>query len=55
MIASEMTGRQCIGLEIDPQYCDVIITRWSEFTGKDDLLLNGKPFKWSERKIKKAA
>ena len=55
MIASEMTGRQCIGLELSAQYCDVIITRWSEFTGKDDLLLNGKPFKWSERKIKKAA
>ncbi len=55
LIASEMTGRQCIGLELSPQYCDVIVKRWSEFTGKDDLLLNGKPFKWSERKIKKAA
>jgi DNA modification methylase len=55
MIASEMTGRQCIGLELSAHYCDVIITRWSDFTGKDDLLLNGKPFKWSERKIKKAA
>jgi len=55
LIACEKTGRKSYGLEIDPQYCDVIITRWSEFTGKDDLLLNGKPFKWSERKIKKAA
>ena len=55
LIACQKTGRKCYGMEIDPQYCDVIITRWSEFTGKDDLLLNGKPFKWSERKIKKAA
>ena len=55
LIACQKTGRECYGMEIDPQYCDVIITRWSEFTGKDDLLLNGKPFKWSERKIKKAA
>jgi DNA modification methylase len=55
LIACEKTNRKCYGMEIDPQYCDVIITRWSDFTGKDDLLLNGKPFKWSERKIKKAA
>jgi len=55
LIACQKIGRKCYGMEIDPQYCDVIITRWSEFTGKDDLLLNGKPFKWSERKIKKAA
>jgi DNA modification methylase len=55
LIACQKTGRKCYGMEIDPQYCDVIISRWSEFTGKDDLLLNGKPFKWSERKIKKAA
>ena len=55
LIASEMTGRQCIGLELSPQYCDVIVKRWSDFTGKDDLLLNGKPFRWSEREIKKVA
>ena len=51
LIASQKTGRKCYGMEIDPHYCDVIITRWSDFTGKDDLLLNGKPFKWSERNI----
>jgi len=55
LIACQKTGRKCFGMEIDPHYCDVIITRWSDFTGKDDLLLNGKPFKWSERKMKKAA
>jgi DNA modification methylase len=25
LIAAEMTGRSCYGLEIDPAYCDVII------------------------------
>ena len=55
LIACQKTNRKCYGMEIDQHYCDVIITRWSDFTGKDDLLLNGKPFKWSERKIKKAA
>lgn len=33
MIAAEMTGRACYGLEISPIYCDVIVKRWEEFTG----------------------
>jgi DNA modification methylase len=33
LIAAEMTGRSCYGLEIDPAYCDVIINRWQNFTG----------------------
>lgn len=35
LIAAEMTGRMCLGMEIDPAYCDVIIERWQKFTGKD--------------------
>lgn len=34
LIACEKTGRKCYGMEIDPHYCDVIITRWEKFTGK---------------------
>ena len=34
MIACERTGRVCMGLEIDPRYADVIVTRWQDFTGK---------------------
>tara|TARA_R100000664_G_scaffold16668_1_gene25477 strand:+ start:1752 stop:3089 length:1338 start_codon:yes stop_codon:yes gene_type:complete len=34
LIASEKTGRICYGIEIDTHYCDVIIKRWEEFTGK---------------------
>jgi len=34
MIASEMEGRVCYGMEIDPIYCDVIVKRWEEFTGE---------------------
>ena len=49
LIACQKTGRKCYGMEIDPHYCDVIVKRWSDFTGKDDLLLNGKPLKWSEK------
>ncbi len=33
LIAAEMTGRVCYGIEIDPKYCDVIVQRWQEFAG----------------------
>ena len=34
LIACEQTGRKCYGMEVDPKYCDVIVKRWEEFTGK---------------------
>ncbi len=34
LIACEQFGRRCMGLEIDPRYCDVAVRRWQEFTGK---------------------
>jgi len=34
LIAAEKTNRICYGMEIDPKYCDVIIKRWENFTGK---------------------
>lgn len=34
LIACEKTGRKCYGMELDPKYCDVIIKRWQDFTGK---------------------
>ena len=33
IIAAEMTGRDCLALEIDPLYVDVAIMRWQNFTG----------------------
>jgi len=33
-IAAEQLGRRCYGLEIDPIYCDVVVRRWEQFTGK---------------------
>ena len=33
LIAAEMTGRICCGLEISPAYVDVILRRWQAFTG----------------------
>lgn len=34
LIAAEQTGRIAYCNELDPAYCDVIITRWEKFTGK---------------------
>jgi len=34
MIACEKTGRINCSMELDPKYCDVIIKRWQDFTGK---------------------
>ena len=33
LIACEMEGRACHGLELSPAYCDVIVKRWEDFTG----------------------
>ena len=34
LIACEKTGRICYGMEMDENYCDVILKRWEDFTGK---------------------
>ena len=34
LIAAEMTGRGCCGVEISPAYVDVVVQRWQDFTGR---------------------
>jgi DNA modification methylase len=33
-IAAERTQRRAYLMELDPAYCDVIVTRWEQFTGQ---------------------
>jgi len=33
-VACETLKRRCYGIELDPEYCDVIITRWENLTGR---------------------
>jgi DNA modification methylase len=49
LIACEKTGRQSRLMELDPRYCDVIINRWQQFTGKTATLEStGEPFPVAE-------
>lgn len=38
LLAAERTGRICRGIEIDPAYVDVAITRWQQMTGNEARL-----------------
>lgn len=45
LIACEKTARDCRMMELDPKYCDVIITRWQDFTGHQATLeADGRTF-----------
>ena len=41
LIACEKTNRNAYLMELDPKYCDVIVKRWEDFTGKKAELVNG--------------
>ena len=43
LIAAEQLGRKCYGMEITPAYCDVIVNRWENLTGKKAVLENRTP------------
>lgn len=44
LIGAEQTGRNCFVMELDPKYCDVIIKRWQDFTGKPAVHEDGRKF-----------
>ena len=45
LVAAEKNGRTALLMELDPRYCDVIVKRWQEFTGKQAIHAEtGKPF-----------
>jgi DNA modification methylase len=43
LIAAEMTGRKALTIEIDPRYCDVVVERWQNFSGRK-ATLDGRTF-----------
>ena len=45
IIAAEQTGRRCYAMELSPQYVDVAVRRWQQYTGKTATLEStGQPF-----------
>lgn len=44
LIACEQTNRKCFMMELDPKYCDVIIRRWQDLTGKEAVKEDGIKF-----------
>jgi DNA modification methylase len=41
LVACEQLGRTCYGMEISPQYCQVIIDRWEKLTGQKAEKVDG--------------
>lgn len=41
LIACEQLNRKARLMELDPHYCDVIISRWEKFTGKEAVKIYG--------------
>jgi DNA modification methylase len=54
LIATEKNGHRARLMELDPQYCDVIVDRWQQFTGKEAKLESGKTFNKLKSKHKAA-
>jgi DNA modification methylase len=38
LAAAELTERVCYGMELDPKYCDVILTKWQTLANKEATL-----------------
>lgn len=50
MIACEKTGREFRGIELDPIYVDAIVQRFVDYTGNENIKLNGKEILWPKSK-----
>jgi DNA modification methylase len=56
LAAAEVTGRVCIGVELDPKYVDVVVERWQELSSKKAVLeTNGRTFAVVQRDRSKVA
>ncbi len=40
LMAAEKSGRRCLMMELMPEYCQMIITRWEKLTGQQAMKLN---------------
>jgi DNA modification methylase len=47
LIACEKTKRKCFMMELDPHYCDVIVSRFCKFTNTTKVIRNGEEIEWA--------
>jgi DNA modification methylase len=52
LIGCEKLNRNCYGMELDPKYCDVIVQRYVDYTGNENIKLNGKDIIWKKTPTK---
>lgn len=48
LIACEKSGRICAGMELDPKFIDVIVTRYCNFVENNQIIKNGKKITWTQ-------
>lgn len=46
LIAAQKTKRTCYGIELDPKYVDVIVSRYCKYAGKNTIKKNGEEIEW---------
>lgn len=46
LIASQKLGRNCYGIELDPHYVDVIVSRYVQYVGNNKIKKNGQDVIW---------
>jgi DNA modification methylase len=44
LIAAETVGKNCFAADVIPEYCDVAVQRWQNFTGQQATKPDGTPF-----------
>lgn len=47
MISCEQLGRKARLIEIDPKYCDAIVTRWCQYKKDPTVIKNGEEIQWT--------
>lgn len=50
LIACHKLERYCYGMELDPKYVDVIVSRYVEYTGNNKVKVNGQEIIWEIKK-----
>lgn len=48
LIAAQKTGRVCYGMELDPKYIDVIVSRYVAYTKNSTVIKNGEEITWQD-------